>query len=157
MVGCVFHSIGGSSFTPSLHPAPQNLFFPWSPFRSHLVTHHCLTKRWQLLTNGLCCLLCISYPRRQWQALGSVEESKKSKGVMITHSLKAPGTGGWKSIQIWLLIDLDSTRAVKCVNPTSPEKNYEEKMGCYSTMPHWNYERKTKMGFVGWCTTFCYL
>lgn len=103
---------------------PESFFFllPALPSHPHLVTHHCLTKRWQLLTNGLYCLLCISYPRRQWQALGSEEERKRRKGPRITHSHKAPGTGGWKSIQIRLFIGPDSIRAVKCGNHSQQNK-----------------------------------
>lgn len=117
-VGCDSHSIGGSSFTPSTYPHILSSYSASFP-PSHLATHHCPTKRWQLVTNGLHCTLRVSCPRRQWQTQGSEEVQRRRKGAGSPRSSRAPGTGGWKSIQIRPLIGHDSTRAVECGNPLS--------------------------------------
>lgn len=103
-------------FHPFNLPPHPKLLFCFLP--SHLATHHCPTKRWQLVTNGLHCTLRVSCPRRQWQTQGS-EEVQRRKGAGSPRSSRAPGTGGWKSIQIRPLIGHDSTKAVECGNPLS--------------------------------------
>lgn len=161
MVGCGFHSIGGSSFTPSTCPHIPDSSSTSCPRLPILifVTHHCPTKHWQLLTNGLHCLLCVSCPRRQWQTRGSEEESKKKKGAGSPRSSKAPGTGGWKSILIRLLIGSDSTRAVECGNPLCAthiksewrrKRKGEKRRGWeawdtrYSTLSSWHFDNETR-------------
>lgn len=66
---------------------------------------------------------CVSCPRRQWQTRGSEEECKRRKGAESPRSSEAPGTGGWKSILILLLIGPDSTRAADCGNPLCATHN----------------------------------
>lgn len=119
LVGCGSHPIGGSSSTPSNCPYFPSSYSPSSPpTLPHLATLHCPAKRWQLVTNGLHCTLCVSCPGSRWRTRGR-EGGQRRKGAGSPCSSKAPGTGGWKSIQIRPLIGPDSTRAVECGNPLS--------------------------------------
>ncbi len=79
MVGCGSHLIGRSSSTPSTCPHIPSSCSPYSPLSPHLATLHCPAKRWQLVTNGLRCTLCVSCSGRRWPTRGREGEKRRKR------------------------------------------------------------------------------
>ena len=105
---------------PPPHPHPQLLFpflpsLPPGPILPHFIAPLNADNWWQMD----CAAHCASVAPGDGGGSRGREGEQRRKGAGSPCSSKAPGTGGWKSIQIRPLIGPDSARAVECGNPLS--------------------------------------